>query len=195
MARRASRWPSGADERGFTLAEMLVAAAAGLIVIGALVMVMSSVLRAQPQNEDRAAQIQQARVGLERMVRELRQGSPVTGGAATATQLTVDTYTRSGCNGGSPTASAVLCRVTYACTQSGSLASCTRRAGTGAAVTVLTGLRSAQVFSYGTTTSPTCTASGAGTPSLVCLTLAYPAIGGGEAVTIEDSAYLRNPTT
>ncbi len=193
MARRASRPPSGSGEEGFTLVELLVATAAGLIVVGALAMLMTSVIRDQPETGERSAQINDARVKLERMVRELRQGSPVAGTTANATQVTVDTYTRSGCNGGGPTAAAVVCRVTYQCVQSGSTASCTRQAGSGAGVTVLTGLRSAQVFSYGATTSPSCTASSTTTPSFICLTLAYPAPQGAESVTIEDSAYLRNP--
>lgn len=176
--------------------EMLVASAVGLIVIAALVMVMTSVIRAQPAQQERAAQIQDGRVMLERMVRDLRQGQPVTGATSNSAQITVDAYTRGGCNGGAPTAPAApaqLCRITYACTGGASTATCTRSAGTGPALTFLTGLESADVFSYGATTSPSCTLGDTATPGFVCLTLAYPAADGDEAVTFEDSAYLRNP--
>jgi Tfp pilus assembly protein PilW len=193
MARWCFRRRPGRGEEGFTLIELLVASLAGLVVVGALATMMTSVLRAQPESQDRAAQLQDARVMLERMVRDLRQGAPVTGATANATQVTVDTYTRAGCNGGGTTTTAVLCRVTYACAQSGATASCTRRAGTGTAVTMLTGLRTDQVFAYGTTTSPTCNATSDSAPSLICITLAYPGPKGAESVTVEDSAYLRNP--
>ena len=188
----ARRRPVAAEEAGFTLVELLVAASISLIVLGGIVMLLTSVLRSQPENEDRAAQIQDARVVLERAVRELRQGKAVPGAPGTSTQLTVDAYTRSGCNGGPPTAKAVLCRVTYACVQGGGSSSCTRRAGPGAARTIVTGLASPNVFSYGATTSPECNLTTIGVPSLVCLKLTY-AGAGGETVTVEDSAYLRNP--
>lgn len=194
MPRRGARRPPEVDrEAGFTMIELLVASAVGLVVIGTLVMVMTSVIRAQPAQQERAAQIQDARVMLERMVRELRQGKPVTGATSNSAQVTVDSYTRAGCNGGAPTALAQLCRITYACTGGASTATCTRRAGTGPVATALTGLESADVFSYGATTSPTCTLAATTTPGFVCLTLAYPAANGDEAVTFEDSAYLRNP--
>lgn len=185
--------PGTTDENGFTLVELLVATAVGLVVLGALVTVMTSVLQAQPEQQKRAAQIQDGRVTLERMVRELRQGKPVTETTSSSTQISVDTYTRSGCGATGPTPSATLCRVSYSCTGAASQATCTRRAGSGAAETVLTGLASSSVFSYGATTSPSCELTSVVTPSLVCLTLAFPAGDGLETVTIEDSAYLRNP--
>jgi prepilin-type N-terminal cleavage/methylation domain-containing protein len=194
--RRVGRRPLRAGgEAGFTMIEMLVASAVGLVVVGVLATLMTSVLRAQPEQQERSAQIQDGRVIVERIVRELRQSKPVVGATSNATQITVDAYTRSGCGAAAPTTSAALCRVTYSCTQSGALGSCTRRAGTGAAVTILTDLRSAAVFSYGATTSPTCDLASTATPAFVCLTLAYPAGDGQEAVTIEDSAYLRNPAS
>lgn len=192
--RRGGRRPSPVSgDAGFTMVELLVAAASGLLVIGVLVSLMTSVLHAQPEQQDRAAQIQNARVMLERIVRELRQGTPVTGTTANSTQVTVDSYTRGGCGPVAPTASATICRVTYSCQQSAATASCTRREGTGAAETILTGLRSAGVFSYGATTSPTCGLVSTATPGFVCLSLAYPAVGDTESVTLEDSAFLRNP--
>lgn len=182
-------------QEGFTLVELLVGASVGLLVVGAMVMLLTSTLRSQPQGEDRSAQIQDARVVLERTVRELRQGKAVTGVPATESQITVDAFTRSGCNGGPPTTSAVVCRVTYACTGVAGSVTCTRKAGTAAAQTILTGLTTASVFSYGSTTAPDCNVGTIGTPRLVCMKLSYPGDGGAESVTVEDSAYLRNAST
>lgn len=193
MRRSGQRSLRATGEAGFTMVELLVASAIGLVVVGVLATLMTTVLRAQPAQQERAAQIQDGRVMLERIVRELRQGKPVVGTTSTSTQITVDSYTRAGCGAAAPTASAAICRITYSCTQSGSSASCTRRAGTTAAETILTGLQSAQVFAYGATTTPTCELASTATPGFVCLTLAYPAADGQEAVTVEDSAYLRNP--
>ena len=179
-------------EAGFTLIELLVATAMSLILAAAVVAMLTSVLRSQPENAERTAQVQDSRVKLERMVRELRQGSAVAGSPGTATSLTLDAFVRSGCDGAGATTTAVLCRVSYECTASGSAATCTRRAGTAAPETVLTGLASPGIFSYATTTSPTCDSSTTGVPRFVCVKLTYPAGEGGEAVTVEDSAYLRN---
>jgi prepilin-type N-terminal cleavage/methylation domain-containing protein len=182
-----------AGEAGFTLIELLVASSMSLILIGAVVAMLTSVLRNQPENAERSAQIQDARVMLERTVRELRQGVAVEGLAGTPSSLTIDTYVRSGCNGGAPTASAVVCRVTYACSGSAGAATCTRTAGpSGTPITYMTGLGSPDVFSYGTNASPTCEAATTGAPKFVCVNLTYDGDDGSETVTIEDSAYLRN---
>ena len=189
----ARRPPAAAGEAGFTLVELLVAISISLLVLGGIILLLTSVLRSQPENADRAAQIQDARVVLERTVRELRQGRAVAGAAGTSTVLTVDAYTRSGCDGEPPTAEAVPCRVTYACIESGGSGSCTRRAGSGPATTVVSGLASPHVFSYGATTAPECNQTTIDTPTLVCLKLTYPDDDGEETITVEDSAYLRNP--
>lgn len=191
VAPRRLRPSVATQEAGFTLIEMLIAAAMSLVLIGALVAMLTSVLASQPKTAERSAQIQDARVMLERMVRELRQGKAVPGSSGTATTLTVDAYTRAGCGTAPPTATATPCRITYSCSASGSTSACTRRSGSGTPATVLTGLASPEVFSYGSTTSPTCEASTTPTPRFVCLRLAYPAED-GESVTLEDSAYLRN---
>ncbi len=179
-------------EAGHTLIELLVASAAGLVVVGGMVVVLISLVHSQPESTERAGQIQEGRVYMERLVRELRQGSPVTGATANSSQLTVNTYTRS-CNGAAPTITAQECLVTYACTQSGAVANCTRKAGTGAPVVAIRGLANPDVFSYATTaSSATCSGATTTTPALVCLRFVYPTEA-DDAITLEDGAYLRNP--
>lgn len=189
-----------ADDRGFTMIELLIAAAMGLVVVGAMVVILVSLIRSQPDVEDRAAQIQDARVSMERIVRELRQGAPVTSTTSTTSQLTVKTYTRGGCNGSPPTASAVECQVTYSCTQPGSQpAACTRAAGTGPANIAITGLSSPDVFSYaaGSSGTATCSLTSTTAPGFICIKLAYPAPSGGseDSITVEDALFLRNTTS
>jgi prepilin-type N-terminal cleavage/methylation domain-containing protein len=173
-----------ADERGFTLPELLVATALSMIVIGAGVTVFTASLASQARVQSQSAAIQQARTVMERMVRELRQGSSVP--SATSSQLAVITYVRDAtCGTTTP-----VCRVTYQCVTAGT---CTRTVsrpdGTSPAtpVRMLSGLSSPNVFTY---TPPTTT-----TPASVAVTLSLPAKNGGNAITLTDSATLRNPST
>jgi Tfp pilus assembly protein PilW len=185
-----------AGDGGFTLIELLVASSMSLILIGAMVAMLTSILRNQPENAERSAQIQEARVAAERIVRELRQGVAVEGIPGTSSSLTIETFVRTGCDGAAPTASAVPCQVTYECSGPAGSATCTRRAGPSAAASpYITGLGSPQVFSYGTITSPTCNALTSGAPEFVCVNLTYKGDDGAESVTFEDSAYLRNTGT
>ena len=57
-----------AQERGFTLVELLVATVLGLIVIGGAVTVFTVSMNNQPRINSQSAAIQQARVVMERMV-------------------------------------------------------------------------------------------------------------------------------
>ena len=57
-----------AQERGFTLVELLVATVLGLIVIGGAVTVFTVSMSNQPRINSQSAAIQQARVVMERMV-------------------------------------------------------------------------------------------------------------------------------
>ena len=75
---------------GFTLPELLIATVIGLIVIGAAVTAMTVSVNSQPRLNSQAASVQQARTTMERITRELRQGSSVPN--ATASQLSIVTY-------------------------------------------------------------------------------------------------------
>jgi prepilin-type N-terminal cleavage/methylation domain-containing protein len=175
----------GAEERGFTLPELLVATLLGLLVVGAAVTAFTGAIQSQPRVTSQAAAIQQARTTMEQITRELRQGSSVP--SASATQLSIVTYVHSATCGGGSSSSSISCRVTYSC----SGGTCTRTEanpdGTspGAAVQVVSGLSSNNVFSY---TPPTSTA-----PAYVGVTLAFPAKGGSDAITLTDGSALRNP--
>src|SRR5688572_16857328 len=86
-------------EDGFTLPELLVAMALGLMVVGTGVFVFSASVHTQPETRARGGSIQEARITLERMTREVRQGSDVL--AVNSGQLTLLTYVNSATCGGS----------------------------------------------------------------------------------------------
>jgi type II secretory pathway pseudopilin PulG len=170
------------QEGGFTLVELLVAMTLGIVVLGAAVMLFTNSITGQPALQARDFQIQQARTAMDRMVREIHQGSTVS--TATASQLTVITYVDSTCSGGA-SSTAVSCQVTYSC--SGSVCTRTLRnpdgTGSAAAVQVVSGLSSPNVFTY----SPSSTA-----PTYVGVTLSFSPQKGQSAVTLDDGAALEN---
>jgi prepilin-type N-terminal cleavage/methylation domain-containing protein len=67
------------DQTGFSLIELLVAAAVLSVVLGAVLSVLEAAAKVAPKDEERAVAIGEARAGLFRMTRELRQGTPPTG--------------------------------------------------------------------------------------------------------------------
>src|SRR6266536_1274827 len=94
------------EAAGFTLVELLVASALAMVVIGAAVMAFTASIRSQPRIDSQAHAIAQARTTVERLVRELRQGSSVS--SASASQLSIVTYVDSTC-GGAATGTATQC--------------------------------------------------------------------------------------
>ena len=175
------------ESAGFTLVEMLVAAALSMIVIGGAVMVFTAGLHSQPRITTKSDAIQQGRVTMERLVRELRQGSGIVPGTTpSAFSLSFVTYVDNACDGGSAS-SAMECSVTYTC---GSPAgTCTRQvaqpdgSSPGPAVRVVSGLSNTDVFSY----SPDAIA-----PTYVGVKLAFPSSDGANAITLSDGAAFRN---
>lgn len=175
------------EERGATLVELLVVIAGGLIVLGAAVMIFSAGVQNQMRASSKSAAVQEARTTMERLVRELRQGSGVAPGTtASASQLSLLTYVPTTCSGATATA-ATQCRVSYSC----SGGTCTRQlampdgSSPGAAVQVVSGLTSNDVFGY----LPNATA-----PSMITVTLSFAAQDGNAAITLGDAAALRNKT-
>jgi type II secretory pathway pseudopilin PulG len=170
---------------GFTLVEMLVATVLSMIVIGGAVMAFTTSIRSQPRIDAQAHAIAQARTTMERIVRELRQGSTVSN--ASTSQLSIVTYVESTCGGASAT-TATQCQVTYACSGD----ACTRRLakpdGTSPtpATQVVSGLSTNNVFSY----SPSATAA-----TYVGVTLTLSSQQGNNAITLSDGAALRNRTS
>src|SRR2546423_15686019 len=94
---RASR-AIATDSRGFTLPELLIATVIGLVVIGAAVTAMTAGGSSQPPLNSQAASVQQARTSMERVTRELRQGSSVP--TATTSPLSTGTYVKRAPSGG-----------------------------------------------------------------------------------------------
>jgi prepilin-type N-terminal cleavage/methylation domain-containing protein len=173
-----------ARDDGFTLVELLVASAIGLVVIGAGVLMFTAAIRSQPKASSRLAKVRTARTTSERIVRELRQGWSTP--TATSNQLSILTYVHRATCGGAYASASIACRVTYTCTAG----TCTRMEaqpnGTspGPARQVVTGLSNGIVFSYTT---------GSGGSSWVGITLQFPGQNGDDAITVEDGAALRNP--
>jgi prepilin-type N-terminal cleavage/methylation domain-containing protein len=176
------------EEAGFTLTELLVAMMITLFAFGAALMLLNIALETQPRLSDRAAAIQQGRVWVERLTRELRQGATVAG-SPTASQLSFLTYVGHSSCGGTATGPSIQCLVTYSCTAG----TCSRTernpngSGSAPAQRMVTGLLSSNVFSY----TPTSSA-----PEYVGVSLAFPATDDpGEtedAVTLQDGVNLRN---
>lgn len=170
------------EERGLTLIELLVAASLGLLVVGGAMTMFVSAMRSEPRTAAKVSAIQQARVTVERVGRELRQGLEVP--AATSSHLEIVTYVKGTDCAGEPIESATPCRVIYHCEGD----SCTRAvaqpdgSGEGAAVTVATDLASSGIFSYEPSQLE---------PTYVGIDLAV-ANEGGDPIVLEDGAALRN---
>ena len=94
--------------------ELLLVITLSLIVIGGTVGVLIAGMRSEPRIAERTADIQAARVAMERLTREIRQGATVT--TATGSTIALVTNVNSATCGGAHAAEARPCRVTYACT-------------------------------------------------------------------------------
>ena len=180
----------GAREAGFTLVELLVAAAMGVVLMGAVGSLVISAVRSQPKISKKAANIQVARFLLERMTRELRSGFVVR--EAKETTVSFETYVRHSTCGSSTllaaTAPSIKCEVRYTC-ETGICTRTETAAGVltgGTATAIVSGVGAASGFAY----SPSTTA-----PTYVKVTLVLPSPSGGtDATTISDGASLRNAT-
>jgi type II secretory pathway pseudopilin PulG len=177
-------------ESGFTIVELLVAGAMGVVVMGAVASLMISALKAQPSISKKDQNVSTARWVLERLTREIRDGIAVSSGKATPSEVSFRTYVRSTtcAGGGQPAAAtaAIECQVTYKCTTT----SCTRTQSppgeyTGTARTIFTGINNSSVFSY----TPNATA-----PTFIKITLHFPNPTGSGELTVSDGASLRNAT-
>jgi prepilin-type N-terminal cleavage/methylation domain-containing protein len=181
--RRAAR-----GEAGFTLIEMLVAMTMGVVVMGGVVILLIGALRAQPQLDQKSADIQTARWVLERMTREIRNGIVVD--KATPSSVSFQTYVRNTTCGGTTTSASTAaptpCEVTYTC----SAEACSRLETapgvyTGTAKTIFTGLgNGSSVFTYSPATKVT----------YIGVTLEIPGPSGSGGITVSDGASLRNAT-
>lgn len=174
---------SGRSQAGFTLIELLVSMSMLMAVLTGSMMLLVGMMQKQPGLSDRSEQVSEARLTLERMVRELRPGYAVESPVGTANTVTFRTYMRRTCSGdSSPTP--ILCRVTYTCTPSTGV--CTRSTanpdGTGATAPkpLIEGVTNSGVFTIQATQ--------------VGIRFVIPTEDGRGATTVSDGATLRNAT-
>jgi type II secretory pathway pseudopilin PulG len=127
-------------EGGFTLIELLVATAMMVVICGAAVTMLISVMQQTPKVTNRADQIGAARNAIERVAREVRQGKKVT--STGPAQMTLETFCTSA-------VAATECKVEYSCAlESGKTTyGCSRTIST-VTTKVVGGLASAEVFCF-----------------------------------------------
>jgi len=172
------------EESGWTLTEMLMAAAAGVALLGTSTMIFTAAIKSQPRATSRGADIEQARTTMERITRELRQGWSVP--TATSSQLAILTYVKSATCGGAQSSTSRACRVTYTCTST----SCSRvesnpdGTGPGPSELVVSGFSGPAAFTYAPDSSD---------PDHVTVVLSFPTADGEDAITLSDGVALRNP--
>jgi prepilin-type N-terminal cleavage/methylation domain-containing protein len=189
-------------EAGMTLIEMLVALVMGLVVVGGATTLMISAIRKQPEQQKQAQSISTARYELERMTREIRNGTSVTSATASSVSF-VSLMRRTACGGGVPTSSStpsIQCQVVYSC----STTSCTRterevgKTSGGTAATIVTGIEAAEVFCFvpSANADPTeCGPAKSGTPpTYIGVTLRVPNPSERGNLTVSDGASLRGAT-
>jgi prepilin-type N-terminal cleavage/methylation domain-containing protein len=174
------------EERGFTLIELLIATSLGLVVIGAALTMFVGAIHSQPRDTSKVAAMQEARIAVDRITRELRQGlEVVTTPAPTTSRLEIVTYVKAATCGGATASTSIPCRVIYACSGT----TCTRTvaqpsgSAPGPAVRVASGLASPNVFNYSPSTVD---------PSYVGVSLSIN--GSGQPFTLGDGVTLRNPS-
>jgi len=170
-----------------TLIELLIAAAIGVVILGATSSMLISAVRTQPKISERAQVASTGRWILERMTREIRNGVAVQTGSSVSTLIFTARVRRPSCGSSSSLpaiSSSIECKVTYSCSATACARSETTPAstGSGTAVTMFTGINSEKVFSY--------------TPDVkdaefVAVTLRFPNPDGGGNFTISDGATLR----
>ncbi len=177
-------------EEGFTLVELLVASAMGVVVMAAVASLVISAVRDQPKITKQAETISTARQVLDRMTHEIRNGIAVDAEHAKPDLVSFRGYVRhTSCGGSTVLASgapAIECQITYSCTST----ACTRIEAnpgvfTGTARELVSGINSNQVFTY----SPKPTAA-----TYVKITLRLPNASGQGSLTVSGGASLRNAT-
>jgi Tfp pilus assembly protein PilW len=185
-----SRSGACGGEEGFTLVELLVAAAMGVVVMAAVASLMISAMRDQPKITQQAQNISIARQALDRMTHEIRSGGVVDSSHAKANLVSFKGFVRhTSCGSSSVLASgspSIQCQITYTCTAT----ACSRIEAnpgifTGTPQILISGLNSEQVFTY----APNTTA-----PKYVKITLQMPNASGKGALTMSAGASLRNAT-
>jgi hypothetical protein len=135
--RSRSRRTSAADptnpSAGFSIIEQVITCALLLIVLGVIYAALDGVMKSEAYSSDRTTALDDMRITLNRMTRELRQASAVDEPASTASRIEFDSY-------GGGASRHVVYQV--------SGTDLTRSVNGGSAVTVLRGLAAPQIFTY-----------------------------------------------
>ena len=180
----------GSGEAGFTLVELLVATAMGVVLMAGVAAMVVAAMRSQPEVSKRSQNISSARWMLERLTREIRNGVFVEG-TPTPQEVSFRTFVRHTSCGGTGTlpssSPAIVCKVTYTCnTTSCSRAEAEPGKSSGLPQTIITGIDSSNVFTY----RPT----GAKPEdiSYIGVTLHLPNPKGPAGITVSDGASMRN---
>lgn len=189
-----SRLAKAGEEDGYTLIELLVAAAMGAVVMGAVVMLVIGAVRHQPKISKQAQNITTARWVLDRITHEVRNGISVA--KAEPSAVTFQAYVRRSACGGTATlpsgTPAIKCYVTYSCTTSACFRSeSASSASAGTPKEIFDGIDSDQVFTY---TPAISEASEASSVTYVKATFRLPNPSGDGALTVSGGASLRNAT-
>ena len=169
------------SEEGFTLVELLVAITLLTAVLAGASTLLVGMMTKQPDLTDRSEQVAEARVALEKMMRDLRSGYAVDSALGTASTVTFRTYMRRTCQGGVTTV-VTLCQVTYTCSATTKI--CTRRTananGTSPTVArqLIAGVSNTDIFTI--------------QKSYIGIKLVLPTQDGRGALTVSDGARLRN---
>lgn len=143
------------DERGFTLVELLIATSIGLVVVGAALAMFIGGVRSEPKTATKVAAIQDARVTLDRITRELRQALDVE--EASPTELEIVTYVKATSCNGVAGGTSIPCKVTYSCDGDVCMRTVAQPDGSapGTPTEVVDGLVSAEVFDPQPAVDPT----------------------------------------
>ncbi|MEX2253574.1 MAG: hypothetical protein WD649_05425 [Thermoleophilaceae bacterium] len=80
------------EEAGVTLIELMVVSAVGVLLFGVGLALYSVATRNEAKTGARSENLQQAQTAMERMTRELRQGSAIV--SSSPTEITFETYVR-----------------------------------------------------------------------------------------------------
>ncbi len=118
---------------GFTILEQVITCGLLLLVLGVIFSALDSVTKSEAYSSDRTAALDDMRLTLNRMTRELRQASSVNEATSTSSRIEFETY-----GGGA------MRRVVYVLT--GTVL--TRSVNSAPAIPVLTGIAATNLFTY-----------------------------------------------
>ena len=174
-----------------TLIELVVAMAMAIVITGASVAMMVSVLQRQPDLTQRGDQVGKARVAVEKLVQGVRQGvvgTPTLTTTSTTSKLQLETYVDGRC-GTTTVSTATKCKVVYQCEAE----ICTRTTGTSTTSTerIAEGVRNpSTVFETLKGPSPCASVSGE-TITFIAVDIELKSKKGGVTL-LEDGAGLRS---